>query len=144
MTFSTALQNHRISLLFFCLVLMFVSTFVFNTTLYSQTTNIFAGKTYDAGISLGFVGSGEVDMDFDPYVTKRTSSFLVKGHYDSYLIPKLAMGLYCQVAAAPVDMHYTEHRTDSDYINDEWVYTEREIEHSYNLGVMTWEIGASI
>lgn len=126
------------SILIFCSYIFTGSDLVF-----SQSANLLAQKTYDAGLSVGFVGSGDFNMDFDPYVTKKKSSFLLKSMYDAYLIPKLAVGVYFQVASAPVDMHYTETVTDANYVNQEWVYTTREVKHSHTLGVFVWELGAS-
>ncbi|MBN2007863.1 hypothetical protein JW960_00800 [candidate division KSB1 bacterium] len=112
--------------------------------LHAQTTNFFSDKTSDMGIAVGFVGGGEVSMDFDPYVTKKTSSFMIKGIYDSYLLPQLATGLYVHIATTPVNMHYTDTYSEPEWIDNQWVYTERKTEYSYDLGVFTWEIGGSI
>jgi hypothetical protein len=83
-------------------------------------------------------------MDFDPYVTKKTASYMFKAMYDSYLIPKLATGLYFQLATTPVNLHDTRTEYSSEYINGQWVYKQWDEEYSYDLGCFIWEIGASI
>lgn len=76
-------------------------------SVHAQTTNLLFDRKSDFGISAGLVGSGEVNMDFDPYVTKKNASFFIKGFYDSYMIPKLSTGLYIQIIPATVNLHDT-------------------------------------
>ena len=90
------------------LILIFVCGLIFSSTsLNAQVANPFSEKMKEVGLAVGFVGGGEVSMDFDPYVTKKTSSFMVKGMYDSYLLPGLATGAYVQIANCTVNLHDT-------------------------------------
>ena len=63
-----------------------------------------ADKTYDIGLSGGMWLSGDVNLgDFGIDLTKE-SSFMFRAFADSYLIPKLAVGIYFNYS--PVTVSY--------------------------------------
>lgn len=90
-------------ILSFCLILILL---LCPQMLKAQSDNHFYNRTYDAGFGIGVLGSGEVDMDFMADVSKKKTSYLIKGFFDTYLIPKLAVGVYLNIASAPIELEY--------------------------------------
>lgn len=93
-------------------------------------------KTYEYGFSAGILFPGEINIEDAPNDFNKTNSFLLKGFIDSYLIPKLAVGLYLQYSYSNLEEieEYTEY-TGNGSITKERVKAE----HKANI----IEIGGS-
>jgi hypothetical protein len=84
-------------------------------------------KTYEYGFSAGMLFPGDINISESSNDFEKKNSILLKGFIDSYLIPKLAVGLYLQYSSCKLE------ETDDD------AYTKETISHD----VSVFEIGGS-
>ncbi len=83
-------------------------------------------KSYEYGFSVGILFPGRIEISDADNEFNKTSSFLIKGFIDSYLMPKLAAGLYLQYSYSTLE--------EKDTYNEEIT----------NHNVSIFEIGGSI
>jgi len=93
----------------------------------------FEEKTYEIGISGGFVLPGDVYVSLHGDDAKRNSNLLIRGFIDSYVVPKLAVGAYLNFSTLNLkeDIEIGFYGDDEDY----------DIEKS---GIKIFEIGGTI
>ena len=133
-------QDRIKKIIFVCILMIAVIYAGENDTRLSE-------KTSDLGFSGGMILSGEINAEDLQHDFEKTSSFMIKGCYDSYLIPKLATGLY--IHFAPVTIEEKDTRLDVDSYYDEnlgeWQFIEKEVEEviDEHSGTML-EIGGTI
>jgi hypothetical protein len=109
--------------------LIYAVLLVFATTVAMQANEnqrTLQNKTYEYGFSVGYLFPGKIEISEAVNEFNKAGSFLLKGFIDSYLIPKLAAGLYLQYSYSTLE--------EKDIFSEEIT----------NHNVSIFEIGGSI
>ena len=78
------------------LFIIFLMLFTFNEIKADESESEIFHKNVEYGLSAGYLFGGNINISDAPNKFEKTGSFMIKGFIDSYLIPKLAAGLYLQ------------------------------------------------
>jgi len=85
------------------LLIVFLIFLIFTNIKADEPNSILQNKTYEYGISAGYLFGGDINISDAPNNFQTTGAFMIKGFIDSYLSPKLSAGLYLQYSYSGIE-----------------------------------------